>query len=128
MSKSIKENFTEFTAATQEYIESSISYHKLDLFKKVMKGVVSGSYKLILGFFLLIALLFLSVALAIYLGDILESIALGYLIVGGAYLILMFVLSLFLKKYLEKTILRKSSAQFFNENEDIKIDQYESLQ
>lgn len=93
-----------------------------------MKGVVSGSYKLILGFFLLIALLFLSVALAIYLGDILESIALGYLIVGGAYLILMFVLSLFLKKYLEKTILRKSSAQFFNENEDIKIDQYESLQ
>jgi membrane protein implicated in regulation of membrane protease activity len=93
-----------------------------------MKGVVSGSHKLILGFFLLIALLFLSVALAIYLGEYLDSIALGYLIVGGCYLILMFILSLFLKKFLEKKILNKASAQFFNENEVIKIDKYESLQ
>lgn len=128
MGNSITDNFKEFTTATQDYIESSISYHKLDLFKKVMKGVVSGSHKLILGFFLLIALLFLSVALAIYLGEYLDSIALGYLIVGGCYLILMFILSLFLKKFLEKKILNKASAQFFNENEDIKIDKYESLQ
>jgi hypothetical protein len=128
LGNSITDNFKEFTTATQDYIESSISYHKLDLFKKVMKGVVSGSHKLILGFFLLIALLFLSVALAIYLGEYLDSIALGYLIVGGCYLILMFILSLFLKKFLEKKILNKASAQFFNENEDIKIDKYESLQ
>lgn len=93
-----------------------------------MKGVVTGSHKLILGFFLLIALLFLSVSLAIFLGEYLNSIALGYLIVGVCYLILMFVLSLFLKKLLEKKILNKASAQFFNDNEDIKIDEYESLQ
>lgn len=93
-----------------------------------MKGVVSGTYKLILGFFLLIALLFLSVSLAIYLGELLDSIALGYFIVGGGYLVIMFILILFLKKFLEKNLLRKASAQFFNDNEEIKIDKYESLQ
>lgn len=128
MGNNLTDNFREFTTATQDYIESSISYHKLDLFKKVMKGVVSGTYKLILGFFLLIALLFLSVSLAIYLGELLDNIALGYLIVGGFYLILMFVLSLFLKKFLEKKILNKASAHFFNKNEDIKTEKYESLQ
>ena len=128
MGNSITDNFNEFTTATQDYIESSISYHKLDLFKKIMKGVVSGTYKLILGFFLLIALLFLSVSLAIYMGEALDSIALGYLIVGVIYLVLMFVLTLFLKKFLEKRLLRKARAQFFNDNEDIKIEKYESLQ
>ncbi len=128
MGNSITDNFKEFTTATQDYIESSISYHKLDLFKKIMKGVVSGTYKLILSFFLLIALLFLSVALAIYLGELLDSLALGYLIIGLVYLVLMVVLTFFLKKFLEKNLLTKASAQFFNENEDIKIDKYESLQ
>jgi len=92
-----------------------------------MKGVVSSSYQIILGFFFLIALIFLSVAVAIYLGNILDSIALGYLIVGVFYILLMIILSLFLKKTLEKILVKKASAQFFNDNEDIKIEQHESL-
>ncbi|PPK96680.1 putative superfamily III holin-X [Nonlabens xylanidelens] len=128
MGKQLTDNFREFTTATQDYIESSISYHKLDLFKKVMKGVVSSSYQIILGFFFLIALIFLSVAMAIYLGNVLENIALGYLIMGVFYILLMIVLSLFLKKTLEKILVKKASAQFFNDNEDIKIEQHEGLQ
>ncbi len=93
-----------------------------------MKGVVSGSYKLILSFFLLIALLFLSVAAAIYLGQALDDLALGYLIMGAVYLVLMFILTLFLKGSLEKYFLTKASKQFFNANEDITIEEYESLQ
>ncbi|WP_405378477.1 phage holin family protein [Nonlabens sp. Asnod3-A02] len=128
MGKQLTDNFREFTTATQDYIESSISYHKLDLFKKVMKGVVSSSYQIILGFFFLIALIFLSVAMAIYLGNVLDNIALGYLIMGVFYILLMIVLSLFLKKTLEKILVKKASAQFFNDNEDIKIEQHEGLQ
>lgn len=128
MGKSINENFKEFNVAGQEYIEASIAFHKLDLFKKTIKGVISGSYKLIIAFFFLTALIFLSVAAAIFIGEMLESVAIGYLIVGGFYLLLMLILSLFLKPFLEKTILRSASKQFFNDkNDKLKIEEYENL-
>lgn len=128
MGKKLTDNFREFTSATEDYIEASISYHKLDIFKKFMKGVVAGSYQIILGFFLLISLLFLSIAISIYVGELLDSIALGYLIVGAFYLVLMIILSFFLKKSLEKILVKKASIQFFNYSEDKKKNNHEGLQ
>lgn len=128
MGKSISENFSEFSNATQDYIESTINYHKLDLYKKGTKGAVTISYNLILAFFLLIALLFLSVAASIAIGKALDNVALGYLIVGVFYLLIMIVLIFTLKKKLETLILRKTSKQFFNTNEDINVTQYEDVQ
>lgn len=128
MGKSITENFTEFTNATQDYIESTINYHKLDLYKKGTKGAVSISYNLILAFFLLIALLFLSVAAAIVIGESIGSLALGYAIIGLFYVIVTIILSLTLKSKLETLILRKTSKQFFNNNEDLTVTQYEDVQ
>ncbi|GAK98634.1 MULTISPECIES: phage holin family protein [Nonlabens] len=127
MGKGISENIQEFTTATQSFIESSINYHKLDLYKKVMSGVISSSHKLLLGFFLLISILFLSLAASIYIGDLLDNDALGYLIVGLFYFLLVILVALFMKPVIEKSLLRKTSQQFFNSNEDIKIDKYESL-
>ncbi|GAK92431.1 hypothetical protein JCM19298_2919 [Nonlabens ulvanivorans] len=128
MGKGISENIQEFTTATQSFIESSINYHKLDLYKKVMSGVISSSHKLLLGFFLLISILFLSLAASVYLGDLLDNDALGYLIVGLFYFLLVILVAIFMKPVIEKSLLRKTSQQFFNSNEDIKIDKYESLQ
>lgn len=127
MGKSITDNIQEFTTATQSYIESSISYHKLDIYKKLMRGAVSSTHKILIGFVLLIAVLFLSIALSIYLGELLDSIALGYLIVGLFYMIIVLCIALFMKPMIERKLLRKTSEQFFNSNEDIKIDQHESL-
>jgi hypothetical protein len=118
LGKSISDNFNEFTTATQDYIEATINYHKLDLYKKLVKGLVSGSYSFILALVLLIAILFLSVALGIFLGDVLDNLALGYLIMGGFYLIVTVILIFTLKKKLERIILRKTSKQFFNDNEE----------
>lgn len=118
MGKSISDNFSELTSATQNYIDATVSYHKLDLYKKLVKGIVSGSYALILAFFLLIALVFISVAGAIYLGGLLESIALGYLIMGAFYLVITVVLVVTLKKKLETVVLQNTSKQLFNNNED----------
>ncbi|EAS20663.1 phage holin family protein [Nonlabens mediterrranea] len=128
MGKGISENIQEFTTATQSFIESSINYHKLDLYKKVMSGVISSSHKLLLGFFLLISILFLSLAASVYIGDLLDNDALGYLIVGLFYFLLVILVAIFMKPVIEKSLLRKTSQQFFNSNEDIKIDKYESLQ
>jgi hypothetical protein len=50
------------------------------------------------------------------LGEFLESLALGYLIVGCFYIILVIILSFFLKKVLENALVKKASIQFFNDN------------
>jgi len=44
--------------------------------------------------------------------------AMGYLIVGGFYLLVTIICSFFLKGTLEKILVRKASIQFFNHNED----------
>jgi cytochrome c biogenesis protein CcdA len=114
LGNNLSDNFREFTNSTQDYIETSINYYQLDLFKKIMKGLVSASYKMILAFFFLIALLFLSVAAAMYVGRLLNDYALGCLVVGGFYLIIMIILFMALKKPLEKFLLSKASKQFFS--------------
>ncbi len=128
MGKSISDNFKEFSAATQDYIESSVNYHKLDLYKKLVKLLVSASYSLILGFVLLIALLFLSVAACIYIGNQLDSVPAGYLIVGCFYIVIMIILAFTLKSKLQIIILKKTSKQLFNTNEDITVTEYEDVQ
>lgn len=115
MSRSIKENFEHLSSTTQQYLESSIAYYKLDFFKKATKVAIDTSHKLILAFFLLIALLFLSVALSIYLGVLLDSLALGYLIVGVFYLIIMMICAATLKPVLKKIILSRASVSFFDD-------------
>jgi Zn-dependent protease with chaperone function len=121
LSKSIKENFEDLTTTAQGYIESSIAYYRLDFFKKFTKVAIDASHKLILAFFLLIALLFLSVAACLYIGKLLGSVSLGYIIVGVFYLIVMVIASLFLKPILRKLILSRASTSFFNDQKEVTI-------
>ncbi len=102
-------------------MESSIAYYRLDFFKKASKVAIDSAHKLIIAFFLLIALLFLSVALSIYLGVILDSVALGYLIVGVLYIIVMIICAITLKPYLQRVILTRASMAFFNDKKDSSI-------
>lgn len=127
MSKSIKENLEDLTATGQNYIESSLAYYKLDFFKKVMKIVIDGSHKLILAFFLLIALLFISVAASIYIGGLFDSIPLGYLIVGGFYLILVIISAYTLKPIIQKIILTRASKSYFNDDKETLLNEPEDL-
>jgi hypothetical protein len=128
MSNSIVDNLTDLTGATQNYIKATLAYHKLDLYKKIMLTVVSSIHKLLTGLVGLLSLMFLSFALAIYLGEMMGSAYLGYLVVGALYLVLCLAAMLFLKPLVEKALLRKSSTKWFNEIlEPVKNDHEESL-
>ncbi len=50
-----------------------------------------------------------SIALSIYLGNLLENLALDYALTGLLYLILMFAVYALFKKKIEKRIIRKLS-------------------
>lgn len=127
MSKNIKESVEDLTMTTQQYLESSIAYYKLDFFKKSMKATISGFHKMILAFFFMMFLLFVSIAGSIYLGVILNSTALGFLIVGGFYFLIMILCAAFLKPYLQEKLLTKFSTSYFNDEKETTLDEPKDL-
>lgn len=111
----LKENTNLIQEEAKAYAESTIQYYKLWGFKVAMKSI-KGMVKAILVFFsLMMVLLFGSIAAAFAIGDALNSIWLGFLIIAGAYLILVIILVFARFKFIERQILRKSSDIFFND-------------
>ncbi|MFO7721523.1 MAG: phage holin family protein [Gillisia sp.] len=94
---------------------SSGEYYKLDLYKKIIRGVIFLVNMMLIGFICLIVLLFLSIAVAITIGEAMGIPSAGYYIVGGFYLLSLIFIWVFGKDYIGKIILIKSSRTFFND-------------
>ena len=125
----ITDNIHELTENIHDYIDSSTEYYKLDLFKKMMKGAVSLVKLLVIGSIFLVFLLFLSVAVAISIGESMESISSGYYIVGGFYFLVFILFLIFGGPFITKQLLKKYSAIFFNEStqEEVLDDEFKNL-
>lgn len=111
----LKTNVDKLQVETKAYVESSVAYYKLWGFKVAMKSTTMIFKFVLIALFSLMVLLFGSIALAITIGNALESQVLGFLCVAGIYLV--FVILLFFIKYeiVEGRILRKFSEIFFND-------------
>ncbi|MBK5192104.1 MAG: phage holin family protein [Flavobacteriaceae bacterium] len=94
---------------------STSEYYKLNLYKKIIRGVIFLVNMMLIGFVCLIALLFLSIAIAISLGKALNDPSVGFYIVGAFYVLIFGFIWVFGKKYIRKVILIKSSRTFFND-------------
>ena len=111
----LKENTENIQDQAQAYFESTASYYKLWGFKVAMKSTT-----MILKFTLILlcitmVLLFGSIATALAIGSYYDSYAIGFLIVGGFYLVATLLLSLVKDKVIEGPILAKFSEIFFND-------------
>jgi len=111
----IKENSENIQDQAQAYLESTTSYYKLWGFKVAMKSTT-----MILKFTLLLlcfsmVLLFGSIAAAFAIGDYYQSNAIGFLFVGGFYLVATILISFIKNKVIEGPILEKFSEIFFND-------------
>lgn len=99
----------------QKYLESNVAYYKLWGFKVAMKSTTMIlKFTLILLCFSMV-LLFCSVAAAFVIGKSLDNYALGFLIIGGVYLVFTGLLFLIKDKIVEGPILEKFSEIFFND-------------
>jgi len=94
---------------------STSEYYKLNLYKKIIRGVIFLVNMMLIGFVCLIALLFLSIAIAISLGEVLNDPSVGFYIVGAFYALIFGLIWIFGKKYIRNIILIKSSRTFFND-------------
>lgn len=111
----IKENTENIQNQAQVYLESTVSYYKLWGFKVAMKSTT-----MILKFILILlcfcmVLLFGSVAAALAIANYFGSYAIGFLIVGGFYLVATLLISMIKEKVIEGPILEKFSEIFFND-------------
>lgn len=116
--KTLSENLEESGAKAQEYIKNTSEYYKLRTFKTVTKGAISLVNFLVLGIFLLLVLLFVSIGVALWLNNVLENSYAGYFIVAGFYIVIMLLLVIFGKKPIEKILLLKFSDMFFDNDDD----------
>jgi len=110
----VKENFSEAEATARSYIESSRQFYKLKGFKVLMKAVMVFVKIASVGIMLILALLFLSISAAFWIGSELDKTSLGFLIVGGFYLLIGIIIYVF-RHSLRKPLLKKFSEFYFDE-------------
>lgn len=110
----IKENFSEAETSARSYIESSREFYKLKGFKVLMRAVMVFVKIASVGIMLVLGMLFLSISAAYWIGNELDKISLGFLIVGGFYLFLGLIIYLF-RHTLRKPLLKKFSEFYFDE-------------
>lgn len=112
----LKDNVEEIQENAKAYVESSIAYYKLWGFKVAMKSTTLILKFILIAICMMIVLLFMSVAAALAIGDLLNSYVVGFLIVAGVYFVLALLLFMIKDKIVEGPILEKFSEIFFNED------------
>ena len=112
----LKDQVERVQEETKAYIDSTIGYFKLWGFKVAMKSMSIVAKVLLVMGCLIMVLLFGSVAAAIAIGEALNSMAGGFLIVGGLFLVLLVLIVLFKDKIVDGAMIRKYSEIFFNED------------
>jgi hypothetical protein len=110
----LNENTEKFRQDAESFLKNTLAYHKLKVFKLTMLSITLISKILLVGLGLSVFLLFCSLAAAFAIGEALNSISLGFLILGGIYLFFTLIIYFFRKKLVESIILKKFSKIFFN--------------
>jgi len=126
----ISEHISKVSDDAKKYLNSSLEYYKLYSFKKMMDGAVSLVNLMVSGSIFLIFILFISVGVAIVIGESLGSLSYGYFIVAGIYLLLFILYKLFGKPLITEIVLKKYSKVFFNDStqEDVLDEEFKHLQ
>ena len=114
----ISDNLHQLNENIKSFAQSSAEYYKLDLFNKSMKGATAAVKGAAIAFFMLFALIFLSVAIAVLLSNLLDSPSSGFFIVAGVYLLIGLFFVFFGSKVITKALLPPASKQFFSEPEN----------
>jgi len=101
--KKVSTLFEEMRDDISNYISSSLELGKLEVYEKLSLGSAAISYGLIIAGIALVALFFALVTAALYLGELLQSLWVGFGIVA-AFAVLVLLIMLLLKKYFNKKV------------------------
>jgi len=117
--QNLKEDAKDVLNHAGDYAETFYKLNLLRLTKKV-SDVGSGVVNSVLIFFTsLCVLLFISFAGAWWLGDVVESRALGFLLIAAFYLLLIFILILMRKNIISPFIRNTLIRKFYEEKDQV---------
>ncbi len=113
----LKSKAGNLTESIGEYLQTYYKLKVLNAADKATSITTSALASLVVVFLGIFVLLFSGIALAIWLGQLLDSWALGYLLVAGLYVLIIIVLVL-LRKKLVFPMIRNSLIKKFYESND----------
>jgi len=111
----LKEDVDQVQVESKAYLDSSFEYYKLWSFKVVIKSAIGIAKIVMVGLFLLLLLLFGSVAAALAIGEWLDNLVYGFLSIAGVYLLLTLLVVYLSDNLITKPLLEKFSEIFFND-------------
>lgn len=111
---SVNETAGKATKTGEAYAKATQEYYRLKVFQQLSLQLSSILKIALMGGLLFLAMVFFTVAGAITLGEYLENMALGLVLIGG-FLVLVALVVLLLRKQLETGVIKKLSAVFFKE-------------
>ncbi|MCK7591804.1 phage holin family protein [Subsaxibacter sp. CAU 1640] len=97
----------------EKYIDDTREYYKLKIFQQLTVSISLVAKALLIGGILFIGLIFLAVAAAIAIGNWMDNMALGYVVVAAILLITGGIV--YLKRaFINRKIIKVLSLKFFN--------------
>lgn len=112
--ESLKETSNKATIQGEHYLETSKRYFELKVFQQLTLALSFVVKMAIIGGLLFLALIFALVGATIALGNYLDSMALSGIIMSCVLILLAFV-GYFLRKKLDRRIIKKVAAEFFED-------------
>lgn len=113
LSDSIGETNKKATAAGEKFLNSSYNYYKLKIFQQLTTSIGLMLKLIFIGGLIIIAMGFMAIAFALFLGEIIENRTLGFVLTGLLFLCLSLITYLF-RKHLNNYIVKTLSKTFFN--------------
>ncbi len=111
----IKEEANAFKQDIENVVTSHAKYYKLWLFRFSVRLFTSVFWSAIFLMLLFFAFIFFAVAGALVLSEYLESMPLGFLLVGVIFLLIMLFAYFFMRKRINRLWLKKISEIYFQE-------------
>lgn len=111
--ESVNETTGKMSDAGQNYLKKTEEYYTLKAFQQLTLSISLVAKALVIGGLLFITLMFLAVAGAIAIGNWLDHVALGYVIVAGVFLITT-VIIYFNRHLISNAIIKTFSLKFFD--------------
>lgn len=97
----------------EEYLKKSHEYYRLKIFQQLTSSVSLLVKAVVVGGFILVGLLFMAISAALAIGNALNSVALGYLIVGAIFVLFSAIVYTF-RKHINNKVITSLSKTFFD--------------
>jgi len=117
MEKNDNLNNDDLFSRAKDYVNTQIEIKKLTAIQQLVKvvgGVVSGLILVVVAVFFLA---FLSISAGLFLGELLASMYMGFLIISGFYFIVAIILLLISKNYIQNPIINILIRKIFKKSE-----------